>query len=72
MNGYELARALIAMADRVTDAELEYMRSISALHGSREQTEMAVRKVRRRRKALARLAFHLADLADLAEREVKR
>lgn len=65
MNGYELARALVAMADRVTDAEIEYMRSIRALTGSREQTEVAVRKVRRRRKALARLAYAIADLAEV-------
>lgn len=65
MNGYELARALVAMADRVTDAEIEYMRSIRALTGSREQTEVAVRKVRRRRKALARLAYAIADLSEV-------
>lgn len=65
MNGYELARALVAMADRVTDAEIEYMRSIRALTGSREQTEVAVRKVRRRRKALARLAYAIANLSEV-------
>ena len=65
MTSHDLARALIAMADRVSDAEIEYMRSIRALTGSREQTEVAVRKVRRRRKALARLAYALADLAEV-------
>lgn len=65
MSSYDLARALIAMADRVTDAEIEYMRAIRALTGSREQTEVAVRKVRRRRKALARMAYALADMSEV-------